>query len=265
MAPKKVPVTTTSSAVPTTLARNHRRRRLVLVLVFFSSLVVTAAVVIPFLVLTSALSTPYNPLSPDHLDTTSSASVSDSINSRGNSGCGRIFTATTTTTTTFATTSTTTSATTATAALASHILHLSHYLKLRLHMLAMALRSLFAAGVLASALLPSAASASLLYVTSYGGTVSTFNLTSPAANSTDLKWLASTEACNPAPSWLTLDRANSTIYCLGEGSQKEGGSITSFRTANNGSLVPLARVKTIDGPVSAVIYGEGGRGLAVAQ
>ncbi|KAJ9132520.1 Lactonase, 7-bladed beta-propeller-domain-containing protein [Pleurostoma richardsiae] len=129
---------------------------------------------------------------------------------------------------------------------------------------------LSAAGVAATALprvpLHSSATA-LLYVSSYAGTITTLNLTVPGANTTEASLLpiASTTGCAPNPSWLTLDYPNSVLYCLDEGLSTPNGTLSSYKTSVDGSLVQLDKVNTISGPVSAVIYGACGRGLALAE
>ncbi|KPM35657.1 hypothetical protein AK830_g10916 [Neonectria ditissima] len=109
----------------------------------------------------------------------------------------------------------------------------------------------------------------LLYVASYGGSVTTLKLTrgsNAAATSFGLEPVASTEGCAGSPSWLTLDKANSILYCTDEGLATGGeGSLSSFSTIEDGSLVRLAKVRTVSGPVSAAVYGKHGSGLAVAH
>lgn len=131
------------------------------------------------------------------------------------------------------------------------------------------LRSLLTAGALVFAL-PGAtsASSSLLYVASYSGTITTFNLTLPGkcrSTGASLQPVATNGGCAPNPSWLTLDHANSTLYCLDEGLNVRNGSLSSYITADDGSLVQVDKITTIKGPVSGVIYGTGGRGIALAE
>ncbi|KAK1771268.1 Lactonase, 7-bladed beta-propeller-domain-containing protein [Phialemonium atrogriseum] len=150
---------------------------------------------------------------------------------------------------------------------ASKFLHLVHLVHMPDTAAAMALRSLLTAGTLAFGL-PSATSASLLYVSSYAGTITTFNLSLSNldhATEAHLQPIASSDGCAPNPSWLTLDYSNSTLYCLDEGLSSRNGSLSSYSTADDGTLVRLDKVTTILGPVSGVIYGTGGRGLALAE
>lgn len=132
----------------------------------------------------------------------------------------------------------------------------------------MALRSLFAAGTLALTL-PSATSASLLYVSSYAGNVTTLNLTlsthDHATEGASLQVVATNDGCAPNPSWLTLDYPNGTLYCLDEGLKTVNGTLSSFKTNGDGSLVQLDKVDTINGPVSGALYGTENHGLVLAE
>jgi len=120
-----------------------------------------------------------------------------------------------------------------------------------------------AAGALAVLALPSLSSATLLYVTSYAGTVTTLNLTtSSPRNPASLQSIATSTECGPQPSWLTLVGPN--LYCLDEAWGQLNGSVSSFKVTD-GKLTFLDKATTIGGPVSAIVYGEGGRGLAIAD
>ncbi len=115
----------------------------------------------------------------------------------------------------------------------------------------------------AAGLLARSTSATLLYVTSYAGTVTTLNLVEGAT--TKLETVASTTACGANPSWLALDYSKSFVYCLNEAWGQPTGAITSFYTHANGSLVPLATADLIAGPVNIAEFGVGGHGLAIAS
>ncbi|KAF4977453.1 hypothetical protein FZEAL_6017 [Fusarium zealandicum] len=110
--------------------------------------------------------------------------------------------------------------------------------------------------------------ASFLYVASYSGTVTTLNFTRAEREDAPvtLERVSSTEGCAGSPSWLTLDHIHSVLYCTDEGIRDDkNGSLASFRTGADGRLTPLDKVETVLGPVSAVVYGEHGNGLAVAH
>lgn len=129
------------------------------------------------------------------------------------------------------------------------------------------MRDLLAPAGLLPLLLSSPAAATLLYASSYSGAITTLNLTLSADNATQsvLQSLSSSDGCAPSPSWLTLDHANSRLYCTDEGLTTNVGTVSSFSTGPEGVLQQLAKTETISGPVSAVIYGDKGQGLAVAQ
>ncbi|KAI0132680.1 Lactonase, 7-bladed beta-propeller-domain-containing protein [Xylariales sp. AK1849] len=119
---------------------------------------------------------------------------------------------------------------------------------------------------LVSLSLATSSSATLLYVSSYAGTVTTLDLTLPSGNTSNaaLEVISTSTGCSSSPSWLTLDHANSLLYCLNEGLTTPG-SVSSFTTNSDGSLVQLDQLEVILGPVSAVIYGEDRDGLALAH
>ncbi|KAI0431623.1 Lactonase, 7-bladed beta-propeller-domain-containing protein [Xylaria sp. FL1042] len=121
----------------------------------------------------------------------------------------------------------------------------------------------FPAAAVTTGLLAGSTSATLLYVTSYAGTVTTLDLVDGATSK--LETVASTTACGANPSWLTLDYPKSFVYCLDEAWGQPTGAITSFYTNANGSLVPLATAELIAGPVNIAEFGVGGHGLAIAS
>ncbi|KAH6659535.1 Lactonase, 7-bladed beta-propeller-domain-containing protein [Truncatella angustata] len=128
------------------------------------------------------------------------------------------------------------------------------------------LKGLGSAGLLSLPLVISS-SATLLYVSSYAGTVTTLNLTLPSVDNTTtaaLEAISSSTGCASSPSWLTLDSTKSVLYCTDEGLTTPLGSLSSFQTNSDGNLVQLDQLSVISGPVSAIIYG-GGEGLALAQ
>ncbi|KAL0933092.1 extracellular aldonolactonase [Colletotrichum truncatum] len=114
---------------------------------------------------------------------------------------------------------------------------------------------------------PAPAAASILFASSYSGDITTLNLTLSGENATQstLQALSSSNGCGPSPSWLTLDKSNSRLYCTDEGLTTDHGSVSSFTTGPDGKLEQLAKVNTTVGPVSAVLFGEKNNGLAIAQ
>ncbi|KAG5980157.1 hypothetical protein E4U55_004345 [Claviceps digitariae] len=117
-----------------------------------------------------------------------------------------------------------------------------------------------------------------LYVSSYGGTITTSDMgmrETCSVNCDDattvttgvplLRTVSSTNGCAGSPSWLTLDRAKSVLYCIDEGLTAVNGSLSSFATSAHGGLRKLDKVPTPGGPVSGVLYGQNRKGLAVAH
>ncbi|QPG94922.1 hypothetical protein C2857_007333 [Epichloe festucae Fl1] len=105
---------------------------------------------------------------------------------------------------------------------------------------------------LASLLLAATAQASFLYVSSYDGYVTTLDLKGTssgrgAARVPLLRSVSSTHGCGGSPSWLTLDKAGSTLFCADEGLTTRDGSIWSFETTRDG-LRRLDQVMTLRGP-----------------
>ncbi|KAM0503567.1 hypothetical protein D7B24_004724 [Verticillium nonalfalfae] len=111
---------------------------------------------------------------------------------------------------------------------------------------------------------PDAAQSVILYASSYSGTVTALNLTLTSDGNATLRLVSESKACAPSPSWLTLDASDSVLYCTDEGLMADHGSVSAFNVSN-GRLALLGKVDTVIGPVSAVKYGDEGRGLAVAQ
>lgn len=131
--------------------------------------------------------------------------------------------------------------------------------------LAMFLRNVFvvvAGGTVALAAPDAIPRATLLYAASYSGTITTLNFTAGSDGTASLKAIASSADCAPNPSWLTL--AGPVLYCADEGLKTPNGTMTSLQTSRDGILTKLGSMKTLSGPVSSVVYGSGGRGLAVA-
>ncbi|KAG6008842.1 hypothetical protein E4U54_008644 [Claviceps lovelessii] len=105
-----------------------------------------------------------------------------------------------------------------------------------------------------------------LHVSSYSGNITTLDLGDmPTTRVPLLRTVSSTNGCAGSPSWLTLDRTKSVLYCVDEGLTAANGSLSSFATSAHGNLRRLDKVPTLGGPVSAVLYGKGRRGLAVAH
>lgn len=115
------------------------------------------------------------------------------------------------------------------------------------------------------AALASTASAVRLYVTSYSadnstlGAVTTLELSpglgeGPGANAAALKTLSTNTECGSAPTWLDTSPNDGKIYCLDEGFKTPNASINTLTVNADGSLKSVAKVDTIQGPVSTQFY-----------
>ncbi|CRG86293.1 hypothetical protein PISL3812_03298 [Talaromyces islandicus] len=106
---------------------------------------------------------------------------------------------------------------------------------------------------LAASLLGNAALATRLYAASYAGSVTSLALTK-TGKTYELSTLSKTTACGSSPSWLMLDSENSILYCLDEGITTPNGSITTFKTSQNGTLTTIQHLETLTGPVMSAMY-----------
>ncbi|KAI1481912.1 hypothetical protein K445DRAFT_320833 [Daldinia sp. EC12] len=131
-------------------------------------------------------------------------------------------------------------------------------------------KGIFPAGLLSLGL-ASQTSATLLYVSSYAGTVTTLRLTLPDDGSatgaavTTLENISNSTGCGPNPSWLSLDYSKNFLFCLDEGFNGPYGGVTTFYTGDDGTLDTLDKLDVIQGPVSIAEFGVGGSGLAIAH
>ncbi|KAF9632501.1 putative extracellular aldonolactonase protein [Lasiodiplodia theobromae] len=109
-------------------------------------------------------------------------------------------------------------------------------------------------------------SATNLFVTSYGGTLTTVSLDSAEDGSYSLNTAYSSTGCGSSPSWLTLDSERGILYCLDEGLTSTNGTINSLLVGEDGGLTLVSSQQAISGPVSSVLYGSASaRHLAVAH
>lgn len=129
----------------------------------------------------------------------------------------------------------------------------------------MKLVTLLASGLASAAL----SHASQLFASSYDGTVSSLALTpgNGTGNTTgQLRVTAQSSHCGSSPSWMMLDAPNDILYCLDEGLNAAHGTLATFQTKPDGSLVPLQQLQTVSGPVMAGLYTvQGKQFLAVAH
>ncbi|KAH7149914.1 Lactonase, 7-bladed beta-propeller-domain-containing protein [Dactylonectria estremocensis] len=112
------------------------------------------------------------------------------------------------------------------------------------------------------------APAALLFIASHGGYVKTLRLVQGSGTAVSLRVepVAFTDGCVGNPSWLTIDRFNSVLYCVDQGMAAQSeGSLSSFSIVEDGILARLNTVRTVAGPVSVAVYGKHGKGLAITH
>ncbi|KAL3420579.1 YkgB [Phlyctema vagabunda] len=116
---------------------------------------------------------------------------------------------------------------------------------------------LFFPALLLSASMASTARAVTLFATAGDGNLTTLSLTrstSSNASSYALSIAAVTGDCDPNGSWLSIDRANSILYCLDRGSSSStAGSLNSFRITGNESKRELELISRVDVPPSGYV------------
>lgn len=108
----------------------------------------------------------------------------------------------------------------------------------------------------------------LLYVTSHSGTLTTLNMTTTSRTGGQypaMKVVAMNNGCTASPAWLTLDHYNSLLLCVDEGLNKPSGSLSSYRTNNDGTVELLGKVTTTGGPISGSFYGNNNKGFVMAH
>jgi hypothetical protein len=71
------------------------------------------------------------------------------------------------------------------------------------------------------------------------------------------------DACGPYPSWLT--QVDDVLYCVNEAWGGANGDLAALKIGDAGAFSVLSSAKTIGGPVSTIVYGNEGNGLAVAD
>jgi hypothetical protein len=71
------------------------------------------------------------------------------------------------------------------------------------------------------------------------------------------------DTCGPYPSWLT--QVDDVLYCVNEAWGGTNGDLAALKIGDAGAFTVLSSAKTIGGPVSTIVYGNEGNGLAVAD
>jgi 6-phosphogluconolactonase (cycloisomerase 2 family) len=97
------------------------------------------------------------------------------------------------------------------------------------------------------------------------GAVSTLDL-SPGLGQGALTIKSTNKECGSAPTWLdpTFKDSNNVLYCVDEGFQTPNASINTLKISADGSLKSVAKIDTIQGPVSTQFYNKN-KALALAH
>ena len=93
-----------------------------------------------------------------------------------------------------------------------------------------------------------------LFAASYLGVITTLELSHSPSEGYSLESIASSKACTPAPSWLTLDSLRNTLYCTGV-TATSTGLLHSLSIQENGTLVAIDETPTPNQAAYSAIYG----------
>ncbi|KAK4251572.1 Lactonase, 7-bladed beta-propeller-domain-containing protein [Corynascus novoguineensis] len=105
--------------------------------------------------------------------------------------------------------------------------------------------------------------ADVLYVTTYPVGEGAGKLLTLQLAGSKLQVVGESDTCGPYPSWLTQD--GDVLYCVNEAWGGDHGDLYSLKINSNYTFTKLSEHETVGGPVSTIIYGNDGRGLAVAD
>ena len=118
-----------------------------------------------------------------------------------------------------------------------------------------------------TAALAATAFAEKLYVSSYAGTITTFDVCHKNG-SYSLNKLFTHTGCQANASWIRIDPQHNNLYCVDEGNTEGYGTLNSFKiNTHNGSLTQVNRSIVALAPVNSAIYTSpsGSQLLAVAH
>ncbi|KAL8933408.1 MAG: hypothetical protein Q9211_005795 [Gyalolechia sp. 1 TL-2023] len=112
-------------------------------------------------------------------------------------------------------------------------------------------------------------SSAKLYVSSYAGTITTFDLARVGNASYQFARLDTNTGCSPNASWLQIDVKHRNLFCLDEGITVGNGTLTSFKIRDDqkGSLSTVKHTVIPNAPVNSAIFNSpnGSQLLAVAH
>lgn len=96
-----------------------------------------------------------------------------------------------------------------------------------------------------------------LFLISYQGTITTLGLFEGPSPHDSLRELATTRACEPNPSWLSLDTERRLLYCTEAGMVSGTGSLKVFDIQPDGRLAKTSEVQTPKGAAHHIVYNNG--------
>ncbi len=102
-----------------------------------------------------------------------------------------------------------------------------------------------------------------LFLISYEGTITTLGFSREAPRQDALCVLASTRACEPNPSWISLDTGRRILYCTEAGMETGKGALKAFRIEPDGTITETSSIVTPHGAAHHISYNSG-NALAVA-
>lgn len=115
------------------------------------------------------------------------------------------------------------------------------------------------------AALAGSASAVRLYASNYNPPSAQMGMVSQLfyqGNSLDL--VSQGEVCGSEPTWLDRTQGGDKMYCVDEGWMTPNASLNTLQIAADGSFKNIAKLDTIQGPVSTQFY-NGGKAVAMAH
>jgi hypothetical protein len=105
--------------------------------------------------------------------------------------------------------------------------------------------------------LTTSVAATNLYVSSYGGNITSLKLSALPQGGYSFETIATINGSAPQPSWLTRDEFTGAIYEVDEVYAGTNSTIASYKASTDGQLTIINRQSTINGPVHTAVYNEG--------
>ena len=93
-----------------------------------------------------------------------------------------------------------------------------------------------------------------LFLISYQGTITTLRLSEGPSPEDSLREVATSRACEPNPSWLSLDASRRVLYCTEGGMVSGMGSLKAFNILPDGTIAETSEVQTPKGAAHHILY-----------